>query len=469
MDKQKRASLPYWLVLLLAAAVYAVMALSDNIWADEAYTFAMLRHSFGEIWTITAADVHPPLYYFAAKLFSMPFGYSQYAVRLFSGICCFAVLALGGAELTRLFGRKTGLLFMVLCLLYPFSLEHAVEARMYPLASLSVFLCALFAYRAWLENRIWDWIGFAAGGLCAGYSHYFALVAAGVIYGLLLLCCLVRKRKLVKPWLAAAVVTVVLYLPWLSCFLGQLAFKANNEYWIDPITLDSLLEDFRYMLQVNGSDIFPLFFGLLGLGLMVQLVRRKAAVPLLALAVPALTLVLGVGISMVLRPIFIIRYLVPCAPLIIFFIAYGISTIRREALFGGAVAIMLTAFSGNLILVMTDILPNPNQFGSAAVEQASQAEAYVVVAKNHFHISQVVAFYQDEDPIYTPETLGDASPYGNIYLLPEFSPEDYSCFAMVTSPGSEPDPSLCEDFQATKLGTYSAVYDTFDLWLMERS
>lgn len=469
MDKQKRTSLPYWLMLLLAAVIYGLMALSDNIWVDEAYTFAMLRHSFSEIWQITAADVHPPLYYFAAKLFSMPFGYSQYAVRLFSGICYFVILAVGGAELTRLFSRKTGLTFMALFLLFPFALEHAVEARMYALSSLAVFLCALFAYRVWLENRVWDWAGFTAAGLCAGYCHYFALVAAGVIYGLLLLCCLVRQRKLLKPWLIASAVTIALYLPWLKCFLEQLAYKVNNEYWITPITLESLFNDVIYLLHANGTSIFPLFFGLLGLGLTVQLARKKAAAPLLALAVPVLTLLLGVGISMVIRPIFIIRYLVPCAPLIIFFVAYGISTIRREALFGGAAAVLLTAFSGNLIFAMEDILPNPDKFGSAAVEQASQAEAYLILAGNHLHVSQVAAYYQDEAPIFTSETLGAASPYTNIYLLPEFSPEDYSCFAVLTDPGSGPDSSLREQFRATKLGTYFAAYDSFDLWLMERS
>ncbi|MGM9605133.1 MAG: glycosyltransferase family 39 protein [Faecousia sp.] len=469
MEKQKRTSLPYWLMLLLAAVIYSLMALSDNIWADEAYTFAMLRHSFGEIWQITAADVHPPLYYFAAKLFSMPFGYSQYAVRLFSGICYFVILAVGGAELTRLFGRKTGLAFMVLFLMYPFALEHAVEARMYALSSLAVFLCALFAYRAWLENRVWDWIGFTAAGLCAGYSHYFALVAAGVLYGLLFVCCLARRRKLLKPWLAASAVTIVLYLPWLKCFLEQLAYKVSNEYWITPITIESLVNDIIYLLHANGTGIFPLFFGLLGLGLAVQLVREKAAVPLLALAVPVLTLLLGVCVSMVIRPVFIIRYLVPCAPLIIFFVACGISTIRREALLGGAAAVLLTAFSGNLMVAIADILPNPDKFGSAAVAQASQAEAYVVLVDNHLHVSQVAAYYGNGAPIFTPETLGAANPYTNIDLLPEFSPEDYSCFVIFTNPDSEPDRSLCEHFRATKLGTYFAAYDTFDLWLMERS
>lgn len=468
MLKQKRSSAAYYGILVLAGALYALLALSRNVWADEAYTLAMLPHSLGEIWRITAADVHPPLYYFLAKLFTLPFGYSQYALRLFSGACYFVILAVGGRELSRLFGKKTGLWFMALYLLFPFSLEHAAEARMYALSSLGVFLCALFAYRAWLENKVWDWVGFTAGGLCAAYSHYFALVAAGVIYGLLLLCCLLRRRRLLKPWLIFSAVTIAAYLPWLKCFIEQLAFKANNEYWIAPITLGSLAEDLMYVLHANGTGIFPLVFGLLGLMFLFLLIREKAAAPLLALAVPALTLGLGVLISALLRPIFIIRYLVPCAPLIIFFVAYGISRIQSKTLYGAAAALLLTAFAGNLLFAVEDILPSPGRFDAAAAAQAEPAQAYLIQAGSDLHISQITSYYDDVTPIYAAETLGAASPYPNIYPLSEFSPAQLQRVAVITDALTPPDLSLLPGFRGEKLGTYQAAFDTIDLWLLER-
>lgn len=468
MKKRNYSSRPELLLLLAAGVLYSLMALSDNIWADEAYTMAMLPHSFREIWTITAADVHPPLYYFAAKLVSMPFGYSQYVVRLFSAGCFFAILAVGGKELSRLFSRKIGLLFMVLFLLYPFCVDFAIQARMYGLASLAVFLCALFAYRAWLENRVMDWVGFTAAGLCAAYSHYFALVAAGVIYGLLFLCCLCRRRKLLKPWFIASLVTVVLYLPWLKCFLQQLAYKVNNEYWIAPLTLSGMISEAIALVHADGFSVFPLFFVLLGLGLLIRLVRDRAAAPLLALVVPMLTMVLGVGISLLIRPIFIFRYLAPCGALIVFFLAYGVGTIRKETLYGGAVAVLLTAFSANLIFTIWDILPAPNKFGTAAAAQAEEAQAYVILTDTQFHMSQAASYYEPETPIYTQETLGDASPYPNIYLLEEFSPAGLDCFAVFTNKDAAPDDSLCQGFQAKNLGTYSLGNDLFDFWLLER-
>lgn len=466
MLKQKRFPPAYYGILIAAGVLYCLMAFSDNIWADEAYTFAMLRHSFGDIWRITTADVHPPLYYFAAKLFSAAFGYSQYAVRLFSGICYFAILAVGGAELIRLFNQKTGLLFMGLFLLFPFALEHAVEARMYSLASLAVFLCALFSYRVWQTGALRDWAGMVAAGLCAGYSHYFALAAAGVIYGLLFLCCLTRNRKLLKGFFLAAAVTIVLYLPWLKSLLEQLVYKANNEYWIAPITIGSLVQDLLTLLHANGFSAFPFFFGLMGLVFLIGMLLKKEAVPLLALAVPVITMGLGVGVSILMRPIFIVRYLVPCAPLMIFFVAWGIGSLSRDTLRGGAAALFFAAFSANLIFAVGELLPNPDEFGTASLAQ--QAQAYVIQTDNDLHVSQVLSYYEPQCPIYTPETLGAASPYQNIHPLSGYPGEEIDRLAVLTNPGAAPEDSLFPGYNATKLGTYTAVFDTFDLWLMEK-
>ena len=38
---------------------------------------------------------------------------------------------------------------------------------------------------------------------------------------------------------------------------------------------------------------------------------------------------------------------------------------------------------------------------------------------------------------------------------------------MLTDPDTEPDDSLFSGYRGTKLGTYFAAYDTFDLWLLE--
>ena len=71
-----------------------------------------------------------------------------------------------------------------------------------------------------------------ASWVLSAISALIALVAAGAIYGVLLVCILVKKRSILKSWLVVSAVTIVLYLPWLKCFAEQLAFKVSNEYWI---------------------------------------------------------------------------------------------------------------------------------------------------------------------------------------------------------------------------------------------
>lgn len=465
MSERKKYSIAAWLFLLGAAVLYAGMAFSDNIWADEAYTFAMIRHSFPEIWKITAADVHPPLYYFLTKIISMPFGYSQYAVRLFSGVCYLLVLGIGCHQITRFFGGKTAALFGVLFVLYPFSLGYAVEARMYALGALLVTLNALFAYRIWEGGRIWDWVGFTLAGVCAAYTHYFALVSAGVVYGLLFLCCLIRNRKLLKPWLIASVATAVLYIPWLKCFVEQLAFKVSNDYWIEPITFRTFFDYALTLLHSNGYSVFPAVFGLILAGLTVWMLLRRKTVGLLALLVPALTVGLGVGVSMLVRPIFVIRYLAPCGPLMIFFLAYGIGQLPKKTLQAALSGILIVSFLGNLAFALTDLLPNPDKIS----KDFPSADACIVFTENSLHISQVVCHYRPEMPVYTYETLGAASPYFNDHSLDEFSAESFRSVLFITDTGSGPSGSYAAGFTLTRLGSFcDGLGQYVDVWMMEK-
>ena len=54
MEKKNRISTAYWLLCAVAAVLFGVLSLRTNIWADEAYTFAMVRHSFADIFWPTA-------------------------------------------------------------------------------------------------------------------------------------------------------------------------------------------------------------------------------------------------------------------------------------------------------------------------------------------------------------------------------------------------------------------------------
>lgn len=81
---------------------------------DEAFSFALVRHSFSEIWTITAADVHPPLYYWYLKVLTAPFHYSMRAAQIASVLPYLFILVFGGMQFRKYFTDRTAVLFMVM-------------------------------------------------------------------------------------------------------------------------------------------------------------------------------------------------------------------------------------------------------------------------------------------------------------------------------------------------------------------
>ena len=50
--------------------IFSILNLSSSIWFDESYSAYLIRGDFGQIWDMTAQDVHPPLFYFALKIWS---------------------------------------------------------------------------------------------------------------------------------------------------------------------------------------------------------------------------------------------------------------------------------------------------------------------------------------------------------------------------------------------------------------
>lgn len=104
----------FWILSGSFFVLYLMQVGGDTIWTDEAYSFAMVKHSFSEIWTITAADVHPPIYYWYLKILTAPFHYSLLAAQIASILPYLFILIFGGIQIKKYFNEKTAILFMVM-------------------------------------------------------------------------------------------------------------------------------------------------------------------------------------------------------------------------------------------------------------------------------------------------------------------------------------------------------------------
>lgn len=470
---QKNSRLLYWLFVAFAAVMYGVFSLEQLVWADEAYTFALIRHSFAQIWQITAADVHPPLYYFLLKLLAAPAGYNLFLCRFLSALPCVLVAAIGGWQLRKLFGDKTALLFMGLYLLFPYAMGAAAEVRMYGLSQLFVMLCAIFAYRAWLENSPKSWALFALFGTCAAYTHYFALVSAGVIYGLLFLALLLKKRPLWKGWALASLATIVLFTPWLGSFLTQLAYKVSNEYWIEPITLSTVVGYILSLFGASGMTAFPIFFCLSYAVALLALVlcknRKVTWLGLAALAVPLGTVAVGLLASILVRPVFVIRYILPSVPLLVFFFAYALGNLKNEMLLSSLVTVCLMGgISNGLVTAKGAVFPPDNRITKGYVASLPERDAYVVLTGNTMHASQELSHWDSQTPIYTVDPIGPDNPYPNRIHYESFDMQACDQIILVLAQGEAIPEPFASAYTAQALDSVVVSGTGQELWYLVR-
>lgn len=76
-------------------------------------------------------------------------------------------------------------------------------------------------------------------GLAAAYTQYFACVAVIMVYLYVLVVWIRRDRQRIKEWFLWVAVSIAGYAPWLYVLFGQITAVREN-YWILPLTWRSL-------------------------------------------------------------------------------------------------------------------------------------------------------------------------------------------------------------------------------------
>ncbi|SHG22156.1 glycosyltransferase family 39 protein [Dysgonomonas macrotermitis] len=254
-----RFYIPAVLLILIGAFVSVYNAsITHSFWYDEAYSIALIKYSFSDIWLITASDVHPPLYYYMLKIFSGIFGGSIFDLRIFSGLGIIATLLIGIFPLKRLFGERTALMFMILVLIMPVTQYLATEIRMYSWALFFVLGCSVFAYRVYLKKVFTNYIFMALFAIAAAYTHYYALVSVGFIY-ILLVIALLRKGRNVVRLILFSLIVLLAYSPWIPAFISQIQ-SVQHHFWIKiPTAKEFLLFLYYFFSPKEPSHPYTIF------------------------------------------------------------------------------------------------------------------------------------------------------------------------------------------------------------------
>ena len=197
--------------------------------------------------------------------------------KIVSVLPYFILLLYSVTFIRKRFGIFAGGMFLFCVISMPQLSAYTVEVRMYGWALLFVTAAFLHAYGMIVdaggteeetnqgENTVADaenslhkfttvWknhshiIALVLYGLAAAYTQYFACVAVIMVYLYVLVAFLIKDRKRIRLWLVCVAISIVGYAPWLYALFTQIAAVGEN-YWILPLSWRSLGGCVKFLMK----------------------------------------------------------------------------------------------------------------------------------------------------------------------------------------------------------------------------
>ena len=332
-------------ILLLTAGmvmlgVSVFLCFSNDIWYDELFTMGLAGRPLGDLVAITAKDVHPPLYYIIARGFLL-LGKAingnadpVIVVKLVSVLPFFLCFLYAVTIIRKEFGMLCAGLFFFLLLSMPQLAGYTVEMRMYGYALFFVTAGMLHAYfltgdRPEKKIRKLHWAALTFYAAAACYTHYFACVAAVMVYVYLFEEAWAGRRlkQQIKPFLLSGCICGAGYLPWLFTAVVSQVETVKGSYWIMPLTIRTLGGCVKFLFLPSlgnealnvlaAAGVFFVFaaaflvFLFRGIKKGVGTDRQQAVFDAGCIGVLLGIVLFGFAASLLIRPIFVYRYMLP--------------------------------------------------------------------------------------------------------------------------------------------------------------
>ncbi len=411
-------------IICFAVSLIAILSVcryisGDDIWYDETFSMGFIRGGFGDIISLTARDVHPPLYYMYLKAFTGIYtallgqGALIQGAKAASILPWFGLFAMALTYIRKRYGLFVAGFFMLLITLMPQLDTYYTEIRMYSLALLLITAEILTAIKIGeMDGKpgIGTLIVFTLLGILTAYTQYYACIAIVGIYGALF-CIMLKNRTTEKRALVSLIICGAIsacsYLPWLPVLRAQMGNISGN-YWIQPLTLRSIPGCAKFiLLPVTDIRYLPyIAVGLTVIALAAALIiyiRKKEDknISELIICISPLVIVIVSGfiLSIAGTPIFVYRYMIP----------------TLGGLWLGAAILTDRAFSGKIAVVMlcpfllTGALSMAGfkaEEGKKVIQMDHAIEAMTLipagssVITNFDHVSAIMGYYRPDVSVY---------------------------------------------------------------------
>lgn len=332
---------------------------------DEYFTYTLINSSVHDLITMTANDVHPPLYYLMLKLIfkilsTLNFnGNMIFVFKLVTILPYLIILLISGTKIRKEYGwLSAGVLSFTLISMSGF-MYHYVVIRMYSWAILFSLLSFIY-----FKNLL-DHIDLKYGSLfilfsvLGAYTHYFSAITSIILYLLLFVNLFINhKEKIgeIKKLIVLGISCIILYLPWLFILYNQLKV-VHNDYWIPQITLEYFSECILYY-AINPTPyilitVLSLFTLILLYILVFNNLRKNPDMEnyyiFYGISLFILTLLLTTILSYVFKPILRYRYLLPSIAIFWFAISIYINKIDNKKVLSIVLLLILILGSFGII------------------------------------------------------------------------------------------------------------------------
>ena len=333
------------IVGLLVAYLLRVYKLGDqNIWWDEGLSVLAARKSFVDATLWTAADVHPPLYFWLLWGWQRLAGETEFVLRYITVIESLLTVALLYAWGRRLARPAVGVGALWLLALSRFHIWWSQEMRMYILAGFCSLLSLYFVTRlATGRSERRSWLGWLLATTGALYTIYSSILLV-LIENLFVLFVGWRRRdrwSFWGRWVGWQLGVAALLLPWLALALPRMRSWSVVQ---EPASLSFVLQLNAVLLTLGistyiGRYLFPSLLLLVGIvgGVSLLFSQKEGAQAKMALVEKLFLLLTGILTPPVLiwlltqprsffyTPRVEARYLLPFAPVFYLLLAWALA------------------------------------------------------------------------------------------------------------------------------------------------
>lgn len=333
-----------WIVAILGVGALLRFALisKESLWVDEIASW-WFATDIGR--ALAGERTNPPLYYVLLHYWIACFGTTEAALRSLSVLPGIASIALVYQLGKRLFSRAVALGASFYQCVSSFQIYYSQEARCFALLVFLLLSAGLCLWRGLEEpgkrTRL-RWLGgFVVAATLGLYTHFIAIFFLAGFGAFVFL----RRRKSVLPFLAAAGIIFLSFLPWLITMLkaaagtGQhrrhLFLKFPQAYWsfmfgdtLVPLDGEAVTHIRATLTHYALPLILAVFCVVALLPFVIRAARRWKDGFSFAFIVATVPVLLAFAVSFKVM-LFDERYLIAASPFLYMVIAAGVMELYR--------------------------------------------------------------------------------------------------------------------------------------------